>query len=451
MFRALWFLTKLAVVVLGVVFILKNEGTLRIENWNGYEIEADIRFVFAVLLSFLFIWTFAYRIYRAIVTVPLALKKYRQAAKRERGYLALTQGLVAVAAGDAQMAEKYSKRAQIMIPGAPLSKLLSAQAALLQGNAPKARVEFQALLDDDAAAIFGVRGLLNETLDAGNYKEALGYIRHAERLQPKRIWVVKTLFDLETKNRDFLSALKTLKRAEKLNVFDAKTVLRHRQALFMALANNSVGDAAKQYRYIDAAFSIDAGFTPAAVALAQHYIAADKQRAAIKTLQKAWAANPHGDLATLWLSLAPVPKKKASVYDHGREAYAWAQQLYELRPDHRASQRLLGEAALSARMMREARDLFIRSLDYRALARLERLDTGNEAKAREWLEMSADAPQEPQWICASCGHSGHGWHPLCGHCQSFNSYEWVIPSVDLRDFALRAPYVTHDLLAPPAS
>lgn len=451
MFRALWFLLRLSLLVVAVVFVAKNPGTLRIDNWMGYEIEADMRFVLAFLVAFLLVWTFAYRLYRAVVTVPAALRKYRAAAMREKGYLALTRGMVAVAAGDAHSADKYARRAARMIPGAPLARLLTAQSSLLAGNTPRARAEFQALLADDAAAIFGIRGLLNETLEAGNYSDALTYIRQAEKIQPKRSWVIRTLFDLETKNRDFTNALRTLKRAEKYGVFDARRVKSHRAALFMALSYDSAGDAEKAYRYADAAFGLNPAFVPAADALARYYIGRDKRRAAIKIVQKAWEAGPHPDLAALWMSLAPQPKKKASLYDQGRDLYNWAQQLHDLRPDHRDSMRLLGHAALEARMMREARELLQRAFDYRALARLERMDNGNEAKAREWLEMSADAPADPQWVCGTCGHMAGRWQPVCSHCHTFNSQEWMIPAADARILPAQTPASAADLLIAPAS
>ena len=69
------------------------------------------------------------------------------------------------------------------MPGTPLTRLLTAQTALLNGNAPKARREFAALLEDDSAAFFGVRGLLSEAVAAGDYPAALELIRRAARPQ----------------------------------------------------------------------------------------------------------------------------------------------------------------------------------------------------------------------------------------------------------------------------
>ena len=52
------------------------------------------------------------------------------------------------------------------------------------------------------------------------------------------------------------------------------------------------------------------------------------------------------------MALLPAGKKSASVYDEGREACDWAKRLYDLRPEHRDSLRLMGAAALEARRWR---------------------------------------------------------------------------------------------------
>ena len=50
-------------------------------------------------------------------------------SKRRRGYKALSQGMVAVAAGDAGEAARLARRADGLLNDPPLTLLLSAQAA----------------------------------------------------------------------------------------------------------------------------------------------------------------------------------------------------------------------------------------------------------------------------------------------------------------------------------
>lgn len=447
MLRAIWFLLKVSAVTALAVWLVQSPGHVEIV-WRGYLIETTASVLVIALALIILLWTGLYRVWRAFVTVPLAFRRYRVAADREKGYRAVTEGLVAVAAGDAQAAEKAARRAEQMIPGTPLTRLLTAQTALLNGNAPKARREFANLLEDDSAAFFGVRGLLNETLAEGDYREALTLARRADQLQPKRVWVLRTLFDLETRNRDWVKAEKTLRRAEKLGIYSRDEGSRHRQAIWTALALETSGPTAA--RYCESALSLNAGFVPAAVLLAKLYDQAGTKRSAMKTIQSAWAVNPHPALATLWMTYMPAPKKTKSIYDAGREYFDWMKQLTDLDPQHRDSNRALGAAAIQARMWKEARELLLKAMDYKMLARLEREESGNEAAAREWLEQASEAAPDARWVCNACGHAANEWEALCPRCGAFDRIGWITPSLDVHATPARFALPEGGLISPPS-
>lgn len=428
MLRAFWFLFKLSVLVAGFVWLIERPGTIEMQ-WLGYEIKTTVGFAAAMLLGVLFIWTLVYRLWSSLVSVPFVYRRWRAAQLREKGYRALTSGFISIAAGDGRSAEKHAKTALGLVPETPLVRLLSAQTALMNGNAPKARREFTTLLEDGEAAFFGLRGLLNEHLHDKNYAEALLLAERAEKLQPNRLWVLRTLFDLQTKNCEWKKALLTLRKAEKAGVFTSEAALRHRTALLLALSEK----LEKQDKVSDArnlakdAFALMPGFPPAAMHLAQLYRAAEKRRAALKTIEKAWEKNPHPDLAILWQDMAPPAKKSVSIYDSGRHVYVWVKKLTDIHPDHHDSHYALGHAALEAGLWREARDNLASARDYRAMARLEQAETRNETKAREWLEQAAEEPAERKWTCTSCSHSGLQWEALCPQCRGFNTAEWIVP------------------------
>lgn len=426
MLKALWFLFKAALLVFAVMWLAARPGVVEI-SWQGWIVETSTSFAVILFMAVLLVWAFAYRIWRGFVSVPEALSRYRATRMREKGYHDVTRGLVAVAAGDGPAAEKFSRRALAMIPGAPLARLLTAQAAMMNGNAPRARREFAALLEDDDAAFFGIRGLLSDLLVEGNTAEALQLVRRAEKLQPRRRWVIRTLFDLETRSRDWLKAEATLSKAEKYGVFTKEDARRHRQALLMAKSDQAFaqGQMTQAIKYADKARDIDASFVPAAVRLAMLYGQAGKARAALKTVEKTWALHPHPALAELWMKAVPPARKSSSPYDTGRHIYDWMKRLYDLQPEHRDSLRAMGAAALEARMWREARNYLTRAMDYRLLARLEQAETGNEAKTREWLEMAAENPPDPKWICGGCGHASLDWAALCHRCGVFNDCQWM--------------------------
>jgi HemY protein len=356
---------------------------------------------------------------------------------REKGYRALADGLVSIAAGDGVAADKYARRAQHLVPDTPLTKLLSAQSLMMNGNMPAARRAFADLLEDRNTAFFGLRPLLAESLREGNYRDALDFARQAEKLQPKRVWISRTLFDLETRNRDWPRAALTLKKAEKLGVFDKAQAQRHLQAILTAQAEDAIykRNTKASIKYAAKAFSLNPAFTPAALRLVKIYQQKDKRRSALKTVKKAWEAQPHPDLADIWMTFKPPAKKARSVYEEGRDIYDWMKELADIHPQHRDSQKALGHAALQARMWREAREYLMRASDFRGLAKLERVETGNDSKAREWLEIAADNPPDPKWVCGSCGNAALDWSALCRRCGIFDRQEWITPQTENHDDA----------------
>jgi HemY protein len=451
MLRALWFLVKLSLLVSAMVWLSVHSGTVEI-SWMGYLIETSVGFVIIILAVLMVTVAMIYRFWRGFVSVPAILRRHSMSQAREQGYIAVTKGLVAIAAGDAGKAEKQLRRAQKMIPDTPLTKLLSAQTNLMKGDGTKARAEFTELLDDDTAAFFGVRALLTENLRDGNYKEALVLVRRAEKLQPKRLWVIKTLFDLEARNKEWAKAESTLAKAERLGVWDKKESMSHRQALLTARADEAFmnGNLSQAVKFSAKALDLDLGFTPAALRLVKSYQQLGKRHKAIKAILKIWAAAPHPDLADIWRGFQPPAPKSKSAYDDGKPLYTWMKQLFDTNPLHPDSIRMLGVAALEARMFREAREYLMQVRDYRQLAKLETAETGNETKAREWLEIAAETPADPKWVCQSCGQAALDWNALCHNCLAFNQYQWLIPSVEMREASKTLPVSETVFISPPS-
>src|SRR3546814_8129927 len=104
---------------------------MRISDWSSDLCSSDLGL--AVLL-FAAADALLYRLVRAILGTPRRIGRALSAKRRKGGYKALSQGMVAVAAGDAQEAARWSRRADDLLEDPPLTLLLSAQAAQLNGD-----------------------------------------------------------------------------------------------------------------------------------------------------------------------------------------------------------------------------------------------------------------------------------------------------------------------------
>lgn len=462
MLRALLFLIKAGVLVAVALWLAAQVGSGSVSiTWRGYLIETTPGVLMLVALGLSAIVMMITSLVRFLFSLPERWRRFRRDVSRDDGYRALTQGLVAVAAGDARRAEKMMQRAQAALPEQPLTRLLVAQTALLQGNHAAAQRAFAALVDDPEGAFFGVRGLIADSLSRRDYKAAREHLRTADRLQPKRPWIVRSLFDMEARTRDWLAAERTLRRAQRGNVMDAATIKQSRQVVWVAQALDIAANKnlpantrlSERLRFAEAAYRLNVDFTPAVLALADAQIAANKTNAARKLIRRAWERHPHPQLLMRWQALLPSSKiKRDKIYGEAEAAYHWVAELTALRPDHIESQHALGLAALAARHWRQARPLLQAAGDYRALAELERQETGDESAARAWLEMAADAPASAVWCCDVCGHRDEIWQPLCPQCDSFNSLSWRIPDIQ-QGVAWQHGHVAilppGDVLAPP--
>lgn len=463
MMRALFFLIKAGLLVALALWLAAQIGTGSVSiTWRGYLVETTPGVLALAAMGLAAVVMLVTTLVRFVFSLPDRWRKWRRDISREDAYRALTQGLVAVAAGDAKRAEKMMQRAQAVLPDQPLARLLAAQTALLQGNRAAAQRAFAALLDDPEGAFFGVRGLIADSLSRRDYLAAREHLRTADRLQPKRPWIVRSLFDMEARTRDWIAAERTLRRAQRSGAMDAASIKQARQVIWVAQALDIAANKdlpantrrSERLRFAEAAYRLNVDFTPAALALADAQLAAGKTNAARKLIRRAWERAPHPQLLLRWQALLPATKiKRDKIYGEAEAAYHWVAELTALRPEHIESQHALGLAALAARHWRQARPLLQAAGDYKALAELERQETGDEGAARAWLEQAADAPGAPSWCCDVCGHRDDVWQPLCPQCDSFNSLTWRIPDMQQghawqRGQATLLPPVT-DVLAPP--
>ena len=210
MARVLRFLVVLFAISLAAAWIAEQSGRLSL-TWGAYRIDTSVAVLLAAVVGVAIAAALLYQLWLLLVGAPARLKEFGRERRRRRGYLALTQGLVAVAAGDAKEAAKQVKRADVLLGDPTLTLLLSAQAAQLQGDDAAAARFFEAMRRRPETAFLGLRGLLNQDLKRGGAARALLLAREAHRLRPDSPWVGEQLFALETQAGRWTDAAATLR------------------------------------------------------------------------------------------------------------------------------------------------------------------------------------------------------------------------------------------------
>jgi HemY protein len=426
-------LVIIGLVVLAAI-IAAQPGTV-VLTWDGRHIYTTVaRLGFGVVLLAM-LAAALFHLLRKLLGGPRAFMRGRRERRRREGYRALTQGMVAVAAGDPEEAQKFARKADVLLAEPPLTLLLSAQAAQLNGDEQAARTYFKAMLERPETEFLGLRGLVMQSLRAGDEAAALGLIERARQLRPRTPWVMSSLFELQARAGRWQEAEATLIEAVKRKALPEAATRHHRAVLLYerSRAAEAEGDPRAAVELAAKAHGAELGFAPAAARYAVLLRVGGRVRHAVRALEASWRTAPHPALAEEYAALFAEETPVARMKQMDRLAAA--------NPDHVESRLAQARVALAARLWGEARRhleaLGARLGDgagpvpprvCRLMAELEEAQHDDMAAARAWLARAATTPAlDPAWVCGACGGETAEWSATCPSCHGFATLAWRVP------------------------
>ena len=189
------------------------------------------------------------------------------------------------------------------------------------------------------------------------------------------------------------------------------------------LAEKNGNSASEMFR---AALKRDASLTAAAIALGHILIDTTEFSQAASMLRKAWAAQPHPELATLYSQCFPSLTAEKRLLK--------MQDLVKSSPSTWEALMAVGKSALEAGNYVVAREKFKAALGIRetvslckAMAELEQKENKDSGKATYWLGQAAAAQPDAVWRCNNCGHQAQEWSAHCPECSHFDRITWQTP------------------------
>ncbi|MDP6603917.1 MAG: heme biosynthesis HemY N-terminal domain-containing protein [Rhodospirillales bacterium] len=427
MLRAITFFAVVAALSFLVAWLADNPGAATVV-WRGYRIETSAAILLGGVAIIALVIASAWRALSLVRGLPRRIRRARHAIRRRRGYLALTRGMVAVAAGDADEAGRQVRRADALLHEPPLTLLLSAQAAQLVGDETAAGRFFTAMLTRRETEFLGVRGLLTQSMKRHDWEQALRHARRAYRLSPDSAWVAANLFDLQIRAKQWLDAEATVSESVKHKHIRAQEGRRLRAVLkhLRGLEAEAAGDAGQSATLANQANRSDPGFIPGADRLARLLLGKGRSRRALNVVEKAWTASPHPRLLEVY--------RGASAAETPLDVVAAVERLAKLNPGHMESRYAVAAAAAEARLWDRAKARLGELGDaapakvYRLFAEIEERQSGDPARGHEWLVRASRAEPDPTWVCGKCDAHVSEWVPVCPRCESFASLGWAIPS-----------------------
>ena len=430
MLKAIRFLVFIIILSFLASMLADSPGEVSLE-WLGYKVDTSVAILIFVTVLFGIILTFFYNTWINLKKAPNRLFKIRRDWRRERGYKALTQGMVAVAAGDAQEARRLAKKAEDLLAEPPLTMLLSAQAAQLSGDDEAAGKFFKSMSERKDTKYLGIHGMLNQAIQTGDKGVALELAEKAHDLKPKTDNVSRTLFELQVQSGSWSDADGTTRKAIKNKNID-DTIGRRRRAVIayqLSLEASTGGKMSEALNLAKRANNLVDGFIPATMQMARLLQAAGKRRKAASVIEEMWVKNPHPQLAEVMEELSSGTGVQ--------ETMRTIEQLASYNKDHIESHLAIAKAALKAQMWLEARDHLNATILQqktnpsaricRYMAELEEGEKSDIESSREWLKKAAMAEPDNAWNCDQCGQVTAEWEPLCKHCQGFDTLNWRTP------------------------
>jgi len=435
LFKIVLFLMIVVAIAFGATYLMDGDNTIigdLMITLGGVEYTLSaIEAVIVLTLLVVLIWVVLKLLSLLVATLRFingddtAISRYFNRSRERRGYRALSEGMMALASGDADAAMTKAGQAERYLQQPTLTNLLAAQAAEMSGNTTRSEQIYKELIKDPQTRFVGVRGIMKQRLATGDTDVALKLAQKAFELKPNHEEVQDVLLQLQAKSHDWQGARKTLGVKLKQGKIP-RDVHKRREAVLALSQAADVIDEENSIEKREAAIEanrLSPDLVPAAAMAAREYIAQGKPKLAVRVIKKAWESQPHPDLAAAFSEIAPneTPQERLKRFA----------QLSKLNPDHIETRLMMAELNLAAEDFPEARralgDIVENEPDARALtimAAIERGEGSSDEVVRGWLTKALSAPRGPQWVCDKCNTIHSDWVPVCSSCDVLDTLSW---------------------------
>lgn len=426
MIRILIFVLLVLALGFGFSWLADRPGELSIV-WQGQLIEMSLMVAATLVVALVAGIMISWWLVRSIWTSPYAVNRYFRARKRDRGYQALSTGLLAAGAGNAALARKMNLRAQGLLRAdqEPLIHLLEAQTALIEGKYDAARRKFEAMANDPETRELGLRGLYSEARRLGAHEAAMQYAEDAAEKAPWLPWAAQAALEFRSRSGKWDEAIRLLDQQKAASVIDRGEAERLKAVLLTARAEEKLESDPKSARD-DAvqALKYARSLVPAALVAARAWLREDNVRKAANVLEQVWKITPHPEIARAYL--------RARSGDSAVDRLKRAAKLEALKPNNVESLLIVAQAALDAREFGKARSkaeaaarAAPREGIYLLLADIEEAETGDESRIRYWMGQALRAPRDPAWVAD--GAVSDKWLPFSPQTGRLDAFEWKVP------------------------
>lgn len=435
MLRLLLFVILLLGASIAMVQLADIPGEL-LMTIGEWRVETTLLFALFAFTTILLASIFIFHFITRLISAPSRIMNRYYSNNQERGLSVLTEAFAALAVSDISNARKLTHKAEKLLGNPPITQLMAAQLAKMEGDDDLAVQRLKPLLEHKETQFIAARSLLEQARKAGEIEKALDYAETAESIRPDSSYATLALIDLYTHTKSWQKALDVLRKAKRHGALTKPEVQR-----YTAFINYQ--HAVNLYERDDDELALSFGkmahkalpnMVPAAHLLARIYDKSGQKQHAARVLNQTWRLFPHPSLSSLLRRIfaeEPADKRLKRV----EKMVASTQGDIE-------SQIAIAEAALEARDFSKARNHLKTALSQqetpricKLMGRLEDQESQNKEKADMWMERAVKANIGPSWTCINCHAIPDHWALHCPECDSFDSIEWKINRLNFVDIA----------------
>ena len=426
MVRLAIFVLLLFAAAISFAWLADNPGSVTVSwPWLGSVVKLTLLQTVIAIAAIVVTMMLTWWVVSAVLHSPQAFGLWRAGRRRDRGYDALSRGLIAAGAGNAPLAKKLSKESGKFLDEEPLVALLDAQTALLEGKRGDARQKFEDMTHREETKLLGLRGLYIEAERQGEPEAAAHFAVEANEHAPGTPWAAQAVLKGQALVGNWEQALKQLESNRSSTLIEKDDYKRKRAVILTALAEEEEGaypDAGKAHAL--AAHKLEPDLVPAAVVAGRLCARTGDMRKAAKVLEATWKLAPHPELADAYINLRSG--------DSALDRLKRAETLSNLRSNHAEGQFAVAQAALDAGEFKKARDAMQVVLRNKAteracllMADIEEAEHGDRGRVREWLSRAVTAPKDAAWTAD--GIVAEHWAPVSPVTGKIGAFEWKVP------------------------
>ena len=417
------------VLVLGLGFafawVADRPGDISLV-WQGMRYDTSLMVAVSAFVALVVAIMSVWWLVTTVLRSPALMRRFFRNRRRDRGYYALSQGLIAAGSGDPAKARKLAAESRKLLGSEPLVELLDAQTSLLEGDHENARTRFERMLENGDTRLVALRGLYLEAEREGAREAARHYAEEAAKASPTLAWAGGAMLRQQSAEADWTGALATLEAMRAAGAIPKAEAQRKRAVLLTAEAmGEAQADPHKAAKLAREAHRLADDLVPAATVAATAMARTGDLRRAANILEATWKMAPHPEIAAAYVHLR-----------HGdlvRERLKRARRLATLLPDDPEGRLAVAEAAVTAADWKAAREAMKPVLADRptqraclVMADIEEGEHGDKGRMRDWLARAVRAPRDPVWVAD--GLSSEHWLPLSPATGRLDAFEWKTPA-----------------------